>query len=261
MHKVTPKVFLVGETSIIDSGLNGYLNHINTKWRPDSDTSDSEKLIEVYGRMCYRSFEPKMNPNVNKIREGNSKYISNIIKSKHGSVIEHAVTNWILVDISRVVTHEMVRHRAGTAFSQESLRYVRLDDLGLWLPPGIDTDPHLKALFEQTFEDLGQLQIEMAKYLKLDEADNFHYKKKFTSAMRRLAPDGVATSLGMSLNFRALRHIAEMRTSEGAEVEIRFVVDQMITIAKERYPNIFADFKRIDGEDGIGQWVPENSKV
>lgn len=59
-----------------------------------------------------------------------------------GSVIEHHVTNWIFADVSRVFTHELVRHRVGTAFSQESLRYVRLNDLGLWLPPQIGYDSH-----------------------------------------------------------------------------------------------------------------------
>lgn len=261
MHRVTPKVFLIGESKVAEDGLNSYLAHAGApNWKTDAP-SDSEKLIEVYGRMCYRSWAPQLNPNVNKVREGNDKYIGNIIQSRHGSVMEHAMTNWIFADVSRVFTHELVRHRVGTAFSQESLRYVRLEDLGLWLPPQVEQDPHLKQLFEETFESAGKLQIAMAKYLDLDNAKDFHRKKTMTSAMRRVAPDGLATTIGMSMNFRSLRHLAELRTSNGAEVEIRLVFDQIMEVASKRWPNAFGDFEKTMGDDNIPEWKPKYSKI
>jgi len=257
MHRVTPKVFVVGVTKVDEVGLGSYFDHIKTKWRfTEEDTSDPEKMIEFMGRLCYRSWEPGMNPNVTKIREGNDRYIANIVKSKHGSVLEHAVANFVIADCSRVFTHELVRHRAGTAFSQESLRYVRLEDLGLWLPPEVDQDDYLRSLFEKTFEDMEKLQIAMAEYLKLDSR-SFEEKKKWTSTMRRLAPHGLATSIGFSANMRALRHIGEMRTAGSAEVEIRIIVDQIMKIAKERWPNVFADIN----QNEKGEWITENSKI
>lgn len=260
MHRVEPKVFLVGETMIHYDALDLYFKSIGTKFKLNGvDTAiltDSELMIELMGRLCYRSWEAGLNPNVTKIREGNAKYLKNIIESKHGSVLEHVVSNWILQDVSRVFTHELVRHRAGTAFSQESLRYVRLEDLGLWLPPDI-RDEALIKMFENTFKDLGELQVALAKYLKLDESKDFHYKKTMTSLMRRVAPIGLATSIGVSFNMRALRHIGDMRTQEGAEVEIRLIMDKILTIAKIRWPNIFFDFSRT--EDGT--WTVQNSKV
>ena len=198
-----------------------------------------------------------MNPNVKKIREGNGKYLSNIIKSRHGSVLEHSVTNWIFADVSRVFTHELVRHRVGMAYSQESLRYVRLEDLGLWLPPEIEANPKLASLFEKTFSDLGDLQRQMAESLGLDNMKSFNEKKKLTSAMRRVAPIGLSTTIGVSMNFRALRHISEMRTSVHAEAEIREVMDQVMQIAKNRWPNIFYDFERNEE----GEWISKASKV
>lgn len=261
MHRVEPKVFLVGETALNNEGMEGYFQHIKTKWRPDPTVSASETLIETYGRMCYRSWEPGMNPNVTKVREGNDVYIGNIVQSKHGSVIEHPVTNWIFADVSRVFTHELVRHRVGTAFSQESLRYVRLEDLGLWLPPEVEADPVMKELFETTFANLGELQLKMATHLKLNDAKNFHYKKTMTSAMRRVAPDGLATTIGVSMNFRALRHLAEMRTSNGAETEIRLVFNKVMDIASVRWPNIFKDFTKEMGENGLYEWKPKFSKI
>ena len=71
MHKVEPKVFLVGETKIVKEGLNGFLKHVGVpKWKSDAST-DLEKIIEVMGRLCYRSFEPGLNKNVKKVREHN----------------------------------------------------------------------------------------------------------------------------------------------------------------------------------------------
>jgi thymidylate synthase (FAD) len=262
MHRVTPRVFLIGETQVLHDGLAAYLDSIGTVWKPFKTTPPSippshpEQMIEVMGRLCYRSWEVGMNPNVTKVREGNDIYIANIVKSKHGSVLEHAVANFVIADCSRVFTHELVRHRAGTAFSQESLRYVRLEDLGLWLPPEVENDPHLRSLFERTFRDMEELQIEMAEHLKLDSKP-FEEKKMWTSTMRRLAPHGLATTIGFSANMRALRHILEMRTAGSAEVEIRIIVDQIGKIAKERWPNVFADFT----QNEKGEWVTEHSKV
>src|SRR3990167_5961468 len=140
MHKVEPKVFLVGETKIVKEGLNGFLKHVGVpKWKSDAST-DSEKIVEVMGRLCYRSFEPGLNKNVTKVRGSNQEYIANVLNVKHGSVIEHPMINFIFADVSRVFTHELVRHRAGVAISQESLRFVRLTDIGMWLPIELEED-------------------------------------------------------------------------------------------------------------------------
>src|SRR3990172_4075932 len=135
MRSVEPKVFLVGETQTVEDGLREYLVHIGVPdWGTDAPT-DSEELIEVMGRLCYRSFEPGMNPNVTKVREGSEAYLGNILQVKHGSVLEHPTLQFIFADVSRVFTHELVRHRVGVAISQESLRFVRLTDIPFWFPP------------------------------------------------------------------------------------------------------------------------------
>lgn len=252
MRRVEPKVFLVGEPSICQ-GMEDYLRHIDTSWGPSGPYNDAQVILEFMGRLCYCSWEPGMNANVKKIREDSAEYLANVIKSGHGSVLEHGQTSWVFADVSRVFTHELVRHRAGAAYSQESLRFVRLTDLGLWLPPEVQERPEVRILFEKTFRDLEQLQVELAKTFKLDEEGvKFSEKKKYTSAMRRVAPIGLATTIGASFNFRALRHIIEMRTAGGAEAEIRLVIDQVARIAKSHWPAIFGDY----GQDETGAWVP-----
>ena len=243
------------------AGASCYLEHIGVpEWTSDAP-SDPESLIELMGRLCYKSFVPKLNPNVTKIREHNADYIQNIVRVKHGSVIEHPVLNFIFADVSRVFTHELVRHRPGVAISQESLRFVRLDDLGQWLPTVIRESPEAVEIFSQTFEQLEQLQLRLAEIFELDEPGRkFAYKKVVTSAMRRLAPIGVATNIGWSANMRTLRWLLEARTHPSAEEEIRLVFGQVGEILLERYPNLFADF-RVDTVDGYPHFIPEASKV
>ena len=258
MRRVKPKVFLVGESAVNQQGMSAYLTHVGApEWTTDAP-SDSEKIMEFMGRLCYRSWKPGMNANVTKVREGNSSYLGNILTVKHGSVLEHPVTHWVFADVSRVFTHELVRHRAGVAISQESLRFVRLTDLGLWLPPEAEADPVLKEMFETTFKSLEEIQLKMAKHLKLDEPGrDFKEKKVLTSLMRRAAPIGLATSIGFTMNFRAFRHVVTMRSEGSAEVEIRLVMDQVMKLALARWPNVLGDFSKNEN----GEWVPKNVKV
>ena len=80
MEYVEPKVFLVGETRVVEEGLKAYLEHVGAPdWSPDAP-SESELLSEMMGRLCYRSFEPGLNPNVTKVREGNANYLGHILE-------------------------------------------------------------------------------------------------------------------------------------------------------------------------------------
>lgn len=260
MKTVEPKVFLIGETRIVEDGLRAFLQHTGVPdWTSDAP-SDSELLCETMGRLCYRSFEPGLNPNVTRIREGNAPYLANIVQVGHGSVLEHGQLNFIFADVSRVVTHELVRHRAGVAVSQESLRFVRLDALSAYVPLHIRENEQGLALFMRTFEELERLQRELAALYDIDAEKKFDVKKKLTSAFRRLAPIGVATTIGWSCNFRTLRHVVEMRTDPHAEEEIRFLFGRVYHLVKERYPNLFADYEETE-VDGL-PWVrTTHSKV
>jgi len=242
MEVVEPKVFLVGETCLVEEGLQAYLEHVGApSWLTEAP-SDAEKLCEVYGRLCYRSFEPGLNPNVTRVRKGNDKYLGHILEVGHGSVLEHAVVNFIFADVSRVFTHELVRHRAGTAISQESLRYVRLGALSAYVPTHIREHEQGMEIFCKTLEQLEQVQRELAETFAIDEETAFTIKKQLTSAFRRVAPLGLATTVGWSCNFRSLRHVIEVRTAPDAEEELRLVFGKVYETVKSRYPNLFSDY-------------------
>jgi thymidylate synthase (FAD) len=256
---VEPQVFLIGESKVIRSGLEAYLGHIGV---PDWDTdanSDAEELTEIYGRMCYRSFEAGLNPNLKKVTEGNHQYNQRIISSKHGSVLESSVLNFIITDTSRVMTHELCRHRVGTHISQESLRFVRLDKLTYPMPPELQTNTQASKLVMEAMETLEKVQIKLAEIYDIDDLP-FAEKKKLTSAFRRIAPIGLGTAIGWSTNIRTLRHILEMRTAPFAEWEIRFVFGKIGEIVRERYPSFFADYT-ITVDDGLPWYQTEHGKV
>ena len=239
---IEPKVFLIGESKVNEEEVQALLEHLGVPdWSSDAST-DIELLSEIYGRSCYKSFGTTLNPNVTRVRQSSKTYLNNIIEKGDGSVLEHGVANFFFADVSRVFTHELVRHRVGTAMSQESLRYVRLTDLDYYAPLCIQENEQVMTLFTKTFEELSKLQQEMADIFDLDGVDSFGEKKELTSAMRRLAPIGLSTNIGWSCNMRTLRHVIEMRTDPSAEEEIRLVFSQVADLAIKRWSNLFSDY-------------------
>lgn len=263
MNATLPRVYLIGETKINPSGMIDYLQDIEAiEWAQNINDrftsefmdmtdacSDSEKLVEFFGRLCYKSWEPGMNPNVKKVRKGNQKYLKNIMESKHGSVMEHATLNFVFSGVSRVFTHELVRHRVGTAISQESLRYVRPNEFNMFVPIDICKNGWAYRKFLAVANYLEGVYKEMSEHFELDEdGKNFALKKKITSAIRRLAPSGLSTEIGWSCNFRSLNNIINKRTSPHAEEEMRLVFGIVAEIVRTRYPNVFVfEEEKIDG--------------
>jgi thymidylate synthase (FAD) len=262
VHETTPKVFLIARPSVDLDGMRRYLTEVGGEpWlarrleEADGAPPDSELLVEFAGRACYRSWAPGLNPNVTKVRIDQREYFANILASAHGSVLEHANWSFALRDVSRTFTHELVRHRAGSAFSQESLRYVRLADIGFRVPPALEP---MREQVLSIVEQLEELQVSAASALGIDkEGVPFHVKKEVTSALRRLAPMGLSTDIVWTANARTLRHVIEMRTAEGAEEELRLVFDLVAQTMKAEAPGLFQDFSRQEN----GAWVPEHRKV
>ena len=259
MEFVEPKVELVAYTQLDDGAVSRYLTDIGAEDFEFGDIEDAEKLIVLGGKLCYKSFKPGLNPNVTKVRSDSVKYIENIDKVGHGSVVEHPNVSFLLWNVSRVATHELVRHRAGTAFSQESLRYVRLDRLKVWMPEILekyDAEGEVAKLFESTVKHLEGVQQKLAELCKIDEIEDFGDKKKLTSAFRRLAPMGTATAILFTMNLRAASHIIQLRTSRHSEEEIRLIFDLIAKRLKEKFPVKFSSLHPRE-IDGCNEWVTD----
>lgn len=259
------KIFLVAETGINFNQLRSYLHEIGAPdWSTDTH-KDGEILAEIAGKLCYRSFSADLNQNLTKVREGNTEYLANIIKSGHGSVLEHMSASFIFVGVSRVFTHELVRHRIGVGISQESLRFVRLEDFEVIIPEAlkdevcIDKEDFEEASFwlKQCAEETKIAVSRAFSSLKIDKIKSFSLKKKITSWVRRILPIGVSTSILWTANMRTLRHVIELRTSIHAEEEIRAVFQEVGRICKLNWPNIFQDFEL----NSKGEWKSSNPKI
>ncbi len=255
---VEPEVYFIGSSHTNDKqeeSLVEYLSLIGAgDWMSNAETEE-EKLMEVGGRICYNSFVPGLNPNVSRVRDDNKEYLQNIIKQKHGRILEHVWCNFLFNNISRVLTHELITHKIGTSQSQESLRYVRLDELRVYMPETFKKYG-LTHYFTEKIALMETWQTEMAMLFDVDKQP-FDEKKQITSAMRRLSPQGLCTVVMWTANLRAIRHILEQRTTKHAEEEIRVLFDKVGQSMVASYPNLFFDFSR--NEDG--EWIPKYSKV
>ena len=264
MEFVEPQVFLIAESRVNFDQLNAMLTSVGgetaTDWfarTKQASKSEGELLTEVAGRICYKSFGVGLNPNVTKIRQSSRDYIDNTLSKGDGSIFEHATCTFAFLNVSRVFTHELVRHRVGVAISQESLRYVRPTQLRFWLPPELqEKKGEVKSIVEQIEENYHDLE----RSFEWDKS-TFDVKKRITSALRRIMPDGMATSIVWSANHRTIRHVIAMRTAEGAEVEIRFVFDKVARLMKERFPLIYQDFEYTELDDKTRSWRPKYNKV
>jgi thymidylate synthase (FAD) len=261
VRETTPEVELIARPSIDLAALERYLKTVGGEsWlqmrtENEENPNPGELLIEAGGRACYRSWDVGLNPNVTRVRKDQKDYFLNLLRSGHGSVLEHANYSFVLYNISRIATHEIVRHRAGSAFSQESLRFVRLDEIPFRIPESMEP---LRPEIESIMDTLEDFQKKAADHFGLDEEGvPFHTKKEITSAMRRLAPEGLTTVLFWTANVRTLRHVIEMRTSTGAEEEMRIIFDKVARIMVEEAPLLFGDFV-VDDE---GAWTTEYRKV
>lgn len=237
---------------------------------PTEETvSNPALLVALAAKQCYMAFQPGLNPNVNTVRTDMVKYLDNVLKQQHGSVLEHAVFTFGINGCSRVFTGEMNRHRAGVGISERSMRYVRYTDIKFWMPecfrdkPEDTEDMRLKKkqsrdLLTAQFASQELMMASFADIWKeeLDPASTFHAKKVLTSAFRRGIGMGVATGGVWTLNLRALRHVIALRTDPSAEEEIVHVFKKIGKIMIAQVPELFGDFKEKDGA-----LVPEYWKV
>jgi thymidylate synthase (FAD) len=261
MNPVEPLVIKLAETKLDEDGVRRLAEHYTAlDWlhaaRP-LQSNDSEFLIELAGRTCYKSFGVGINPNITKIRDNSKDYLTNVLQKGDGSILEHATVTFAFLNVSRVCTHEIVRHRAGTAMSQESLRYVRPREIGLWIPPDLELASNKVS---EAVREIERRYSDLESQFDWDRM-TFEEKKRVTSALRRILPDGIATNLIWTANHRTIRWVIEMRTDPAAEVEIRKVFGMVAEICMKDYPILYGDFTRNKLPDGTIQYVPKFSKV
>lgn len=262
-------VYIVGTNELRNHELDNFLsdefedttdtlNERKKRWRFHRHSSD---IAEVGGRLCYMSFDTgRKDPQV---------YIDHIKEVQHGSVLEHSYFNLILTGVSRTLTHELVRHRAGMAFSQLSQRYVDSSNVGFVIPPEMLGDDYTSNTLRLNFKECCEgclktyqtlLDIKSSS-LEEEEPDVTLRKKRARQLARSVLPGCTETKILVSANGRAIRHFLEMRANQAAAFEIRRLAVKIYKKLLEIEPRLFSDYKVITLEDGTEALETEWRKV
>jgi thymidylate synthase (FAD) len=218
-------------------------DHLRVQWIGDS--SDGERLAEFAGRLCYMS---QRNP----ANRTTADYLENIKKQAHGSVLEHANYSLLLEGVSRSLTHELVRHRAGFAYSQLSQRYVDESIADFVIPPAIIGDEAVESHWRAQMEEAQKSYVALVEQLMERYAwvdDKVHRRKMAREAARGVLPNSTETKILATANVRAWRSMLELRGGEGAELEIRRLAIAIIHILKQEAPAFFSDFEVYEAGD------------
>ncbi|GAC1443186.1 MAG: FAD-dependent thymidylate synthase [Chloroflexota bacterium] len=261
MNIVTdPKVYLVGRSQIDGDAVQQFLDNEATHWITDTENG-TELISELAGRLCYLSFGDKQG------RRSNKEYLTNIIAMEHGSVLEHAVWNFIVTGVSRSLTHELIRHRAGWGYSQLSQRFVDESDTDFVEPDIIANDPNLHTLWlqsiQQSHEAYCSLAAGLAEKLERERPELKGRNKRIQArqAARSVLPNATETKIFMTANARSLRHFIEYRGAPDAEPEIRKVALALLAIMSAEAPNIFGDYESHALDDGSLSATTVHKKV
>jgi thymidylate synthase (FAD) len=232
-----PQVSVLSRPSFAEPG------HLPVSWMGES--TEGERLAEFAGRLCYMS---QHNPAGRDTRD----YLENIKKQGHGSVLEHANYSLLLEGVSRSLTHELVRHRAGFAYSQLSQRYVDESQAAFVVPPAIAGDDALEAAWREQIEGAQRSYVALVE--KLMEkygwvADKVHRRKMAREAARGVLPNSTETKIVVTGNARAWRTMLELRSSEAAELEIRRAAVTVLRVLQQEAPAFFSDFEIYQADD------------
>ena len=219
-----------------------------------SHTKDLEKVIFSSVSQCYS--DKSAAEVYDKKNQKTDKLIEKVISSGHHSTIEHGSFTFSIEGVSRVLTHELVRHRIAS-FSQQSQRYVKFkeDNFPYIIPPEINKKPKLKKEFQKKIKELSKFYQELLREgIKAEDA-------------RFILPNATETKIVVTMNCRSLLNFFELRMCLRAQWEIRELATKMCKICKKKAPNIFKNAgprcisKKIcsEGKFSCGLWekVPE----
>lgn len=183
-------------------------------------TPNSAQEIEKAGRVCYRSEDKITN-------ESAGRFVETICASGHESVIEHASASFLLTT-DRGITHEIVRHRVGCSYSQESTRYVGYHKkLGLLVVAPLDLDTvQYEIWLESVKHAAGAYEAMIEAGCKPQQA-------------RDVLPTCTAAQIRFTATFRAWKHFIKLRTSSAAHPKIRILAGMIRDTLQKECPAVF----------------------
>ncbi len=187
-------------------------------------TSDPERNVAIAARLCYskkgaREIEKDVT------RKEIEKLVKKVVNLGHTSTLEHTYF-YFHVQCSRVTSHQLVRQRIGTSYSQRSQRYVTEDDFTYIVPPSVKKNKKALKLFEEKMNNLQKVYKQLLE-IGIPEED-----------ARYILPT-IKTNLMVSYNARSLLHFFKLRCCTRAQWEIRSLANQMLQKVKQVAPVLF----------------------
>lgn len=215
-----------------------------------SYTKDCEKLIATSAKLCYSpvGIQELAEKQVNE--EETDMFLKKLMDMGHESPIEHASFTFGVEGVSRALTHQLVRHRIAS-YSQQSQRYVKLDQFEYVVPPSIEKNIKVKKIYEDSMRETQRkyeeiyyelynenLKEELSRGLKEEDARRNAEKKSLEDA-RYLFPNACETKIIFTMNTRSLLNFLRHRTCLRAQWEIRYMAIEMLKILKQISPTLF----------------------
>lgn len=209
-------------------------------------TPDPERVVAQAGKLCYSSVGVE-DIAENLTQEEIDKFVKMLIQMGHESPVEHVTFTFAIEGISRVTTHQLVRHRIAS-YSQQSQRYVKLNQFEYIVPPEIEKIPEAKALFLETMEKDQKAYDELVKLLMKEKIprDAMLSKQQYNAIekqaiedARYVFPNACETKIVVTMNVRTLLHFFNVRCCERAQWEIREMAKQMLIECKKVAPMLF----------------------
>ncbi|MCM8711746.1 FAD-dependent thymidylate synthase [Clostridium sp. SYSU_GA19001] len=204
-------------------------------------TPDPEKIIASAAKLCYSSVgvEDIME---NLTEENTEKFLNMLMSYGHESPIEHVSFTFAIEGVSRSLTHQLVRHRIAS-FSQQSQRYVRLNQFEYVIPPEIKKNDRAKEVFIASMEQSQKAYDELVNILKdryINEGMNaLNAEKKAIEDARYVFPNACETKIIVTMNARSLMNFFRHRCCNRAQWEIRELAEEMLMQVKKIAPTLF----------------------
>lgn len=212
-------------------------------------TDNPENLVAKAAKICYSpvgvdEIEEKLT------EESTEKFINHLMNIGHESPIEHVTFTFAVEGVSRTLTHQLVRHRMAS-FSQQSQRYVKLDQFNYVVPPAIEENKRAKEIFIETMkkdqENYGKIvdilfkdKFEEFKGEGLDENSAKSKAEKMSiEDARYLFPNACETKIVFTMNARSLLNFFKNRSCNRAQWEIRELSIEMYKLVKSVAPTLF----------------------
>lgn len=190
-----------------------------------SYTNEPERKVAMAARLCYSpvgaaELAEKMSDS--QVRS----LLEKIMSMGHASTLEHVSFTFAVEGVSRVLTHQLVRHRIAS-YSQQSQRYVAEHDFEFILPPSVAAHPAARQKFEALMGVVRQTYAELTE-LGVHKED-----------ARYCLSNATETKIVVTMNARALLHFFELRCCARAQWEIRQLAELMLQRVKTVAPLLF----------------------